>query len=391
MAVNLTSADKALKSYYLDVVVDQLNNKVSPFFAKIKHSTNSVYGKDVKVLASYGINGGIGAGTEDGNLPSAQGNNYEEFTATLKNLYGTIEISDKAIRASENGSGAFVNLLTAEMEGLVKASAFNFSRMLFGDGTGKIATVEDVESGAVVLDTLVNVAEGMVVDFRNALGQVVQGASGRKIVNIDRENSAIYLSGSTLTLTDIPANTIVTVKDSYNNEITGLGKIFDENASTIYGVSKTDRSWLNPYVKKNAGSVSDQMIQEVLDLIEERSGSAPNIIICSWDVRRALLANVFDGKRNIETLELEGGFKALSYNGIPIVTDKFCPAGCMYLLNTDDFILHELCDWEWLADDDGRILKQVAGKPVYSATLVKYAELICNRPAGQGLIKGITA
>ena len=68
MAVNLTNADSALKSYYLDAVSEQLNNNVNPFFAKIKQSTSDVWGKEVKKLAIYGMNGGIGAGTEDGNL-----------------------------------------------------------------------------------------------------------------------------------------------------------------------------------------------------------------------------------------------------------------------------------------------------------------------------------
>ena len=66
MAVNLTNADSALKSYYLDAVSEQLNNNVNPFFAKIKQSTSDVWGKEVKKLAIYGMNGGIGAGTEDG-------------------------------------------------------------------------------------------------------------------------------------------------------------------------------------------------------------------------------------------------------------------------------------------------------------------------------------
>jgi hypothetical protein len=61
----------------------------------------------------------------------------------------------------------------------------------------------------------------------------------------------------------------------------------------------------------------------------------------------------------------------------------------MYLLNTDDFCLHQLSDWRWLEGEDGKILKQIAGKPVYTATLVKYAELICARPYGQGMLTGI--
>ena len=80
---------------------------------------------------------------------------------------------------------------------------------------------------------------------------------------------------------------------------------------------------------------------------------------------------------------MEGGFRTLSFNGIPVVADRFCPAGTMYLLNTDDFGLHQLCDWQWLEGEDGKILKQIAGKPVYTATLVKYAELLCYRPYGR--------
>ena len=134
--VTMTSADNALKSVYLGAVSEQLDTAINPLLAKIQRSTADVWGKEVRRLAQYGVNGGVGAGTEEGDLPSAAGNNYEQFVITLKNLYGTIEISDKAVRASENNVGAFVNLLNAEMDGLIRSSAFNFGRMLFGDGSG---------------------------------------------------------------------------------------------------------------------------------------------------------------------------------------------------------------------------------------------------------------
>lgn len=37
----------------------------------------------------------------------------------------------------------------------------------------------------------------------------------------------------------------------------------------------------------------------------------------------------------------------------------------------------------WLEGDDGRVIKQVANRPTYTATLVKYADLICDRPYGR--------
>ena len=43
----------------------------------------------------------------------------------------------------------------------------------------------------------------------------------------------------------------------------------------------------------------------------------------------------------------------------------------------------------WLEGDDGKVLKQIAGKPLYTATLVKYCDLICQTPNGQAKLSGI--
>ena len=89
-------------------------------------------------------------------------------------------------------------------------------------------------------------------------------------------------------------------------------------------------------------------------------------------------------------MELSGGYKALTFNGIPLISDRFVDEGEMYLLNSSEFKLHQLCDWKWLENEQGRILRQTPGKPTYAATLVKYAELVCDKPAGQAKLTGIT-
>ena len=388
--ITMKTADDALKSAYLGVVSEQLNTAINPLLAKIKQSEQDVWGKEIRRLAQYGLNGGVGAGDEDGVLPEAAGNNYEQFVLTLKNLYGTIEISDKAIRASENSSGAFVNLLNAEMEGLLKASSYNFGRMLFGDGTGVLAKVSGISNGAITVDNVKNLVEGMVVDFRTASdGTVISGATARRIVSIDRETKTITVSGTSLTSTEVPNNSIITVQGSYNQEITGLGAIF-KTTGDLYGLSRSTHKWLIPYIKKNVGEITETTIQTAIDYLDENSGSRVNFIVCSSGVKRAFQNHLSTYKRNIDVMDLNGGYKALSYNGIPIVSDRFCPEGTMYLLNTDDFILHQLCDWKWLEGEDGKVIKQVADKPVYKATLVKYADLICSRPCGQAMLTGIT-
>ena len=135
--------------------------------------------------------------------------------------------------------------------------------------------------------------------------------------------------------------------------------------------------------------MSEDALQEAIDGVEEYGGGKVNFIVCSRGVRRKLIT-ALSSYRKTDTLSLAGGYTALSFNGIPVVADRFCPKGTMYLLNTDDFGLHQLCDWQWLEGEDGKILKQIPGKPVYTATLVKYAELMCYRPVGQGMLTGIT-
>ncbi|HCU56587.1 MAG TPA: phage major capsid protein [Clostridiales bacterium] len=390
--VTISSAEKALKDLYLGVVSDQLNMNINPFYAKIKKTTSDVWGKNIVKVVSCGLNGGIGAGTETGNLPTPVGNTYAQLRLSLKNLYGTIEISDKAIRASENSAGAFVNLLNAEMEGLLKASKFNFGRMLFGDGKGKLATTAtysgNTDRSYIKVDSVRNLMEGMVIDVYNTSNNTLV-ASGLRIILIDRNTKILKVTG-TLPESVISSGNYLTLQSSKDLELTGLGAIF-QSTGIIYGVDRGENKWLVPYLRTSAGSISSGMIQTAIDSIDERAGSQADIIISSYDVRRFYLDYLSLTRSNIDYMNLDGGFKAISYSGIPMVADRFVEDGTMYILNSDDFKLHQLCDWRWLEGENGKILMQKAGSPTYTATLVKYADLMCDKPIGQAKISGITA
>lgn len=393
--VTLSTADSALKEVYLGVVANQLNTGINPLLARINQTTSDVWGKEIRKLAPYGINGGIGAGTEDGELPVSAGNNYAQFVLTLKNLYGKIEISDKAIRASENSQGAFVNLLNDEMEGLVRASSFNLGRMLYGDGSGVLAKITTNTTSTVTVDSVTNLIEGMVVDVVSSTGEVIKPAI--RITSINRATKVVSLSVNDLVGEAYDsASYSLCVQGSYNNEITGLGKIFDTKGE-LYGLSREAFSWLNPYIRdistesggKVFNDITEVEMQKAIDELEENANSAVDFIVCSAGVKRNYQKYLSSYRSNINIMNLEGGFTALSYNGIPLISDRFCPANTMYLLSTKDFNMHQLCDWKWLEGEDGRVIKQTPGRPTYQATLVKYADIICNKPSGQAKIVGI--
>lgn len=382
--IDLTSAQNALKDAYLSAVSNILNTKTNPLFAKIKQSSADVYGRQIIKVAPIGINGGVGAGTETGELPSSYGNNYVQLKTTLKNLYGTLEISDKAVRASASSNGAFVDLLSAEMEGLLNSSKFNLSRMLYGDGTGAVATVVSFADNTATMNSVKNLIEGMVVDVYTSAG-VATTNTGIRIKYVDRVNKTVTFNTTPVTMSE---GDVLYVQGSRNNEITGLGAIFNTSAN-IYGLSRTENKWLTPYVSTKSQEINDTVMQTAIDFLEENSNSNVDFITCGAAVRRAYLQYLACYRRNVDVMTLESGHKAISFEGIPMVADRFVADDTMYLLDTSKFTLHQLCDWEWIEGEGGNILRQKPGYPAYTATLVKYADLVCEQPNGQAKITGI--
>ena len=81
----METADKALKTFYLDAVVETLNMQANPFLAQVENTTMDVVGKEVKKLVKLGMSNGIIANTETGSLPTAGESKFAVFTTSLKN------------------------------------------------------------------------------------------------------------------------------------------------------------------------------------------------------------------------------------------------------------------------------------------------------------------
>ena len=379
--ITIQNADAALKDYYLDAVSAQLNDGVSPFFAAIEKGTDYVYGKDVKLAVVRGFAGNVMAGAEDGDLPDPHKNRDVNITAPLKNIYGTIEISDKAMRASRESSGAFVNLLNAEMEGLVSSAKQNFQRMLFGDGTGKLFTITDNVSDTVYnVDVVKEYFVGMQVDLYSPLNKP-SSALGVYIESVDKAAGTVTFGTA---VTELVVGGNVYVHGSVNSELTGLGAIFD--SASLYGYTKTADPYFAPYKVDANGKLTEGDLSDVLDYMEENFNSKINVILCSYKTRKKIAALIDANRRVVNTIDARTGYGVVTVNDVPVYADKYCPDDRILFLNSEDFALYQLCDWEWLEDEDGKILKQVPGKAAYSATLVKYAELVCRKPCGQAML-----
>lgn len=289
--INLQMVNNALKDVYLDIIANQINRDTDVLLDKIKHTSSDVWGKNI--IKNVWINGKMLTLKEE-----------------LKNFYVNVEISDKAIRCSQNSAGAFVDLLNDEVEHMIRESQHRLRNSFYTEDTKPDYLPEDFKYQPM--------------------------------------------------------------------EITGLKKIFDIKSKTLYGLSRKENPEMNPVIK-TLGKFDPIKIQEIID----NNNDEVNVIVCSAKVKRDYMQYMSEHRQNIDVIECDGGFKCLLFNSSLLMIQAKIPDNEIYLLNTEDFKLHQFCDWAWLDDENGNVLKQVVGKPVYKATLVKYADYICEKPYKQ--------
>jgi hypothetical protein len=169
-------------------------------------------------------------------------------------------------------------------------------------------------------------------------------------------------------------------EDAEYNLITlsGIKKLFDVDGEELYGIDRQKNKDINPIIA-TIDEFKPIKIQEIID----DNNQDVNVLVCNPKLKREYHQYLIDNKQNVSIIEHNNGYKSIAFNNtIPIIPVNI-PDNTIYLLNTNDFILNQLCDWQWLENENNNILIQVGCYPIYKATLVKYADYICSKPNKQ--------
>lgn len=392
--VNLNTVTDALKTFYITPMREDINMKADPFASRILHTSNNIVGyKEIVRAAQIGANGGVGAGTETGNLPSAGENPYIQMKTDTKNMYGSLEISDKIIKsATGQNAGSFVNVLQREIDTLVKTLKWNLARQVYGDGSGKLCAFAALSSAGKKLtcatgSTVQYLLPGLKCDLHSSDGAVTN--AGVRITDVDHQKNTVTLDTSVTAA----AGAYLTIQGSAGLELTGLGKIFETisgNSQTLYGINRSEYSWMRPYLA-NLGAISEAGIQNAVDLLEDTYNVTIDHINCGSTAYQHYLALMNTRRAINDVMVLEGGHKALKFNGIVLTRNKFMPVDSIDLYDVSLFTMDQIADWEWIEGETRQILHQVANKAVYTANIAKYCDMVCALPGGIARLSGVTA
>lgn len=396
--ITIATAENALKNIYLDTVINDINKKTNPFLTMVEENTRTASGKNAKVSIRYG-QAAVGAGTETGDLPVGNNDKSVELSVPLKNLYGTFQISDKAIKAASLDPNAFASLLGGEMQNLVAAAQNNLTSMLYGNGL-KLLAIFDKTSFYSDSRKMIVVGDKYINNFTKDMHIFITDNTGVAITDSDNDNliTEVNVPAGIITLSDDVTEEkadryYIYSYDDDNTSMNGIDSIFMPN---LYGVYAFEHPEIAPCNYRDLGAdlrvLDEEAVLDFLDSYEEHCQSMPaDIILTHPRVKKSIFESLKNTRSNIATTELAGGFHGFTFNGIPLYSDVKCKAGNLYALNSKSFAMHQLCDWTWLSNEDGSILKQLPGKATYMATLVKYADLICDKPFLQGRCSGFSA
>lgn len=378
-AQTLKTFEKALKENYLPVWKNQLGIEPTALLAKVK----KVPLKSDKIVATapIGLSGGFGFSAEGEATPEAGNVRFNRFETNAKDMYVNLCISAKAVRLTGSG-GAMANALDTEVKAAYETAKWNVGRALFGNGTGKLTTIASASGKTAVVATTAYLKEGLIVDVYKANNE--KAVAGARVMSIDRGANAVTLDKD---FVDGVADGFITVQGSLNREITGLGAIFDDSITTLYGVEKASNPYLYPTVINANGDLTDGLITKALRAAKNEKNSNIDLILAGDEAFDTYVDYLRGNNYRVEEMShtLNGGFKAIKFvfgnREVDVVNDSFVPSNEMWGVDTSALELHTQ-EWNFADLQGGGIFNLMEGHSIYRALLANYGDLICTNPGG---------
>lgn len=402
----VSTVSDVLKYRYLGPVQSSLNNEVLVTQILDLSTDVDLDGLKAVVPLHHGRTGGIGARLEDEDLPAAGNQKYKKAEFDLSYQYGRARFTGQAIQKTKTDAGAFIRVVTEELDRLRDDLALDMARQFYGNGDAIVAN-----TGVTSASTTVVLADdeaiqrgflyvGMVIDIGTAANPV-SVASAREITDVNPSGPNIVISGAAVTTagTDRIFRSGNAAASSVVKEIDlGLQKLISTSANTVGGINAGaagTRFWDN--LRDTAGgaiSLSSLMVNwNKAHAAGARSGDV--VAITTPGLARRLF-ETSDFKSQIQfvnTQSLKGGFEEISFGTsqgrVRMTPDRLAPRGKVFFVPKKHIKVYSNGDWDFL-QRDGLTIRWVDNRDAFQAVLHRYINLGTNRRNTSMVLSGLT-
>lgn len=416
--VNTSDVTQILKEKYGSSVYDQLNHEVRALshfdLSQTAQWVGEVFVESLHNARNYGVK----ATAERGLLPVAGKQAYNELRIPDRYVHGRIEMSGQFM-SEVRDSGAFINGLDSEVNGMVRDMKWECSRMIWGDGSGRMAllsaagdatTTLNLDTPGGVTGTINGgrfIRAGMVIGVHDAVptdnipNQVVT------VVSVAADGTSL-VADATVSAANGPDNGVITkgvtiggtLEGSWQIEPMGILGIFDEGTflTTIHGLNRSTDTTFQVNDFPTVGNLDEIIFWRALDTCDEIAGAEPQWFTCHHSVHREYIKISLSDKRYSGEALMRpdvgisgGGPKhELTFANTPIEKERYCPYGFLFGIDDSSCRRYVNEDGKWM-DEDGSILHRVANVDAFEGTYRKFGNYAAIQVNSSFRLRGINA
>lgn len=396
--VTMTQVSATLKEIYEPRIEAQYNKEIT-FGRRIEKTSDGISdmigGKYLDFPIEIARNPGIGYRLEGEALQNPGATPYAEVHVPVYAGYGRVRFTGHVMKLATTKPQSFADHMKREMKNLKDAAVKDSSRIYYSDGTGRLATCVNGATASTIevsRDEGKWLTPGMEIDILNTTTYAPL-ALGREILLVVPGTSTTVVTFSGAAVTTTTSHSVYRAGNATGGtqrEPTGMRKIAD-SSGILHTLDPASYPIWSGVETSMGGALTEAAMGRMDDDIRTNGGNV-SAIFTSLGVRRAYFNLLKSGRQFHNTVEFDGGYKALAFhNGrdIPFIDDVDAPSGTMFFVTEEDLSIRQAEEWRFV-DTDGNIFDRVPGYDMYEVLLRKFWELCTYRRNGQGVLTNIT-
>lgn len=388
VAQDMITIQKVTKEIYLPYLNNMLNVEADPFLAKIPKAPmqgDGVFG------ARIGVAGNVGMSEERSPTPISKAPLYSRMKFSPKDGYVELAISNKVVQLGRDNKAVMMDTVKDYMMASYEAAKWNTARMVYGNGTGVLANITNSASNTnkITLDSVNNIIVGITIDVHTyADGQPTLTTANEKvqIIAINAATKEVTLSNPvTASTANGSKYGFITVQQSYGREITGLGALFDDNVTEIYGLNKAENIYLKPAKIDAKNQIEDTLITRAVRAAKDMYGADIDTLMFgdnAYDAYERYMKSSSTNMNLVEKRKFVGGASGYSIvvgnRTIDVVNARHVPSNKIWGVDSSLFEFRET-GWDF-ADYQDTPFNLKPGTSEYRGLLANYMELVCKNP-----------
>lgn len=423
-ALGVRYGDSTTGSYYSNILQDlflpaMADAVIYPntLLKRLPRDGRRVEGKLVKFPVHYDDANGVSAIGAGGLLPDPDTEKFAQYAFGIRHLYVRLKFDGITKDATATQKASWLDVLMYESEAKSKILARARQRIFHNDGSGRLAEAVSHSGGAVdytvagTITARINqgiespatcstaptkfLKPGMIVAFVSVVAHVgtlkavgtIASVTGNTtftlsgVVNVGAGGNVA--AGDWIVTASQVLSTLTLASTGFHNEPMGISGIVSdadpdsEATDTFQGLATASNAWMRATILANAGLLRPltlALMDQAWTTCVKVGDNVPTVGLCSFELVQQYAQLLIADRRFVGQTTYDGGYKALDYNGVPLVADRDCFDNRLTFLDETDLTINVMADPQWM-NMDGSIYSRMQERDEYQATLYMREQL----------------